>query len=64
MLILPCIMIQCNKNGLIIVSIYVDGNFCVGHKKACDGSWWEDLMNAMKNGTCEVEQLLLGLDLC
>ena len=30
----PCIMIQCNKNGLIIVSIYVDGNFCVGHKKA------------------------------
>jgi len=34
MLILPCIMIQCNKNGLIIVSIYVDDNFCVGHKKA------------------------------
>ena len=30
----PCIMIRRNKNGLIIVSIYVDDNFCVGHKKA------------------------------
>jgi len=30
----PCLMIRRNKNGLIIVSIYVDDNFCVGHKKA------------------------------
>ncbi len=30
----PHIMIQHNKNGLRYVSIYVDDNFCVGHKTA------------------------------
>jgi len=30
----PHVMIQHNKNGLRYVSIYVDDNFCVGHKTA------------------------------
>jgi len=30
----PCLLIKRGPNGIVIVSVYVDDNFCVGHKPA------------------------------
>jgi len=30
----PCLFIKQSVNGIIIISVYIDDNLCVGHKKA------------------------------
>jgi len=30
----PCLFIKQSMNGVIIISVYIDDKFCVGHKKA------------------------------
>ncbi len=30
----PCLLIKHSEKGLIIITVYVDDNFCVGHKEA------------------------------
>jgi len=30
----PCLLIKRGPNGIVMVSVYVDNNFCIGHKQA------------------------------